>query len=531
MSVSGGLDNNINFNSTSNLGPVGNVTITGGVSGAFLHTDGAGTLTWNTGTVQPTQGTDTQIIFNDSGAYAGNTGFTFNKTTGNLDIPGNIIGASKVSGTTIGGSLVTNAQPNITSLGTLTSLILGGTLNTNSDIITNAGNIQISAGTGTFKGSGAGLSSLPGANVSEVPLATLATTATTANAVAGANVSGEVSFAQVANSVAGANVSGEVDFAATANAVAGANVSGSVSTATVAGTVSTAAQPNITSVGSLSSLSVTGNVSAGNVLGTGGVFTYVSGDGANLTAITGQNVSGEVDFAQVANSVAGANVSGTVSSATSATTATTSGTVTTSAQPNITSTGTLIALGVNGIVTAQSFTANTGLFNGDGGGLSNVVAANVSGAVANATYSTSSGSAALALDITGATQPNITSVGTLTSLTVSGNITNQTHIIKDVSSATAGGSDFAGATALTGADIFTVTTPSNDNGVKLMTATAGLCIYIKNTSSTNNLKVYPNASDSIDENGGSAMTIGALGHLQFVAHSASQWYSVGATYA
>ena len=117
------------------------------------------------GTVQPAQGADTQVIFNDGGAYAGNTGFTFNKTTGNLDIPGNIIGASKVSGTTIGGSLVTNAQPNITSVGTLTSLILGGTLNTNSDIITNAGNIEISAGTGTFKGDGAGLSSLTGANV------------------------------------------------------------------------------------------------------------------------------------------------------------------------------------------------------------------------------------------------------------------------------------------------------------------------------------------------------------------------------
>ena len=47
-------------------------------------------------------------------AYAGNTGFTFNKTTGNLDVPGNVITSSKVSGTTIGGSLVTNAQPNIT---------------------------------------------------------------------------------------------------------------------------------------------------------------------------------------------------------------------------------------------------------------------------------------------------------------------------------------------------------------------------------------------------------------------------------
>jgi len=533
MSVSGGFDNNIDFNSTSNLGPVSNVTITGGANGAFLMTDGSGTLTFDTATLVPAQGADTQIIFNDGGStYAGNTGLTFNKTSGNVAIPGNLAVTSAVSGTTLEGSLLTNAQPNITSLGTLTSLILSGNLNTNSDLITNAGNITIASGTGAFIGNGAGLTNIPGANVSEVPLATLATTATTANAVAGANVTGEVPFAQVANSVAGANVSGEVAFAATANSVAGANVTGAVATATVATTVSAADQSNITSVGTLSSLSVTGNVSAGNVSGTGGVFTYVSGDGANLTAIDGQQVTGEVDFAATANAVAGANVSGTVALATSATSATTAGTVTTSAQPNITSVGTLTVLGVNGIVTAQSFTANTGLFNGDGGGLSNVAAANISGTVANATYATSAGSAALALDITGATQPNITSVGTLTSLTVSGNITNQTHIIKDVTTATAGGTDQSGATALSGADIFSVTTPSNNNGVRLMAATPGLCIYIKNLDPTDTLKVYPASNDAIDGNGtNGAMSIGPLGQIQFVAHSSSQWYTVGATYA
>jgi hypothetical protein len=45
----------------------------------------------------------------------------------------------------------------------------------------------------------------------------------------------------------------------------GANVTGQVANALVAGTVYTNAQPNITSVGTLSSLSVTGNVTAGNV--------------------------------------------------------------------------------------------------------------------------------------------------------------------------------------------------------------------------------------------------------------------------
>ena len=92
-----------------------------------------------------------------------------------------------------------------------------------------------------------------------------------------------------ANAVAGANVSGEVTFAATANAVAGANVSGTVANATYAvtsGTVETAAQPNITSTGTLTSLVVSGNTTTGNISGTGGVFTYVSGDGANLTNIS-----------------------------------------------------------------------------------------------------------------------------------------------------------------------------------------------------------------------------------------------------
>ena len=532
LSVSAGIDNNINFNSTSNLGPVSNVTVTGGTAGSFLKTDGAGTLSFDSATLVPAQGADTQVIFNDGGTdYAGNTGFTFNKTTGNLNTPGSIIAAGGVSAGILGGSLTTIAQPNITSVGTLSSLILSGNLNTNSDLITNAGNITIAGGSGTFIGRGDGLTNIPGANITgAVPTATLATFATTANAVAGANVSGEVTFAATANAVAGANVSGAVAFATTANAVAGANVSGvvtSATSATTASTVTTAAQPNITSVGTLSSLSVTGSVSAGNVSGTGGVFTYVSGDGANLTAITGQNVSGEVDFAQVANSVAGANVSGTVSSAT---TATTSGTVTTAAQPSITSLGTLSALGVNGIITASAVVANTGLFTGDGGGLSNVASANISGTVANATYATSAGSSALALDITGASQPNVTSVGTLTNLTVSGNITNQTHIIKDVTTVTATGTNLAGATAVAGADIFTVTTPSNDNGVLLMTAVAGLCLYIKNISASNILKVYPAPGDNIDGSPG-AMSIGPKGHIQFVAHSSSAWYTVGATYA
>ena len=55
----------------------------------------------------------------------------------------------------------------------------------------------------------------------------------------------------------------------------------------------------------------------------------------------------------------------------------------------------------------------------------NIAGANVSGAVANATYADSSGTAAT---VTTAAQPNITSVGTLTSVTTSGNISTDGNI-------------------------------------------------------------------------------------------------------
>ena len=65
-----------------------------------------------------------------------------------------------------------------------------------------------------------------------------------------------------------------------------------------------------------------------------------------------------------------------------------------------------------------------------------------------------------------------------------------------------------------------------------MAATPGLCIFIKNTSGSNTLKVYPASNDAIDGNGtNGAMSIGPLGQIQFVAHSSAQWYTVGATYA
>ena len=228
-----------------------------------------------------------------------------------------------------------------------------------------------------------------------------------------------------------------------------------VTATTLNGTLGTASQTAITAVGTLGALSVTGNVGAGNVNGTGGVFTYVSGDGANLTSTAGGNVTGEVAFAATANAVAGGNVSGAVALATSATSAnavaganvtgevdfaatanavaganvsgtvalaSVAGTVSGAAQANITSLGTLTGLGVNGTITASAITANTGVFTGDAGGLSNVVGGNVTGQVANS---------AVAGTVYTAAQPNITSVGTLSSVTTSGNVDTTANVVTD----------------------------------------------------------------------------------------------------
>jgi hypothetical protein len=81
----------VNFTTTANvtLGAVGNLHIAGGTTDQLLTTDGAGNLSWTTvsgGNGAPS-GSNTQIQFNDAGAFGGNTGFTFDKTTGVLAAP------------------------------------------------------------------------------------------------------------------------------------------------------------------------------------------------------------------------------------------------------------------------------------------------------------------------------------------------------------------------------------------------------------------------------------------------------------
>jgi hypothetical protein len=163
-------------------------------------------------------------------------------------------------------------------------------------------------------------------------------------------------------STAGANITGTLGVSGN---ITGGNLSGT----SIVGTLTTAAQTNITSVGTLVSLAVTGNTTSGNFVGT------LNGSGANVTSISATNISaGTLAQARLANSAVtlgstaltlGATVTTVagLSSVTSTTfvgaltgAATTAGTVTTAAQPNITSVGTLSSVTVTANVAGGNLT-------------------------------------------------------------------------------------------------------------------------------------------------------------------------------
>jgi hypothetical protein len=143
---------NLTVTTSSNLGAVGNVTITGGTTGYYLQTNGSGVLTWVAinasgvsngtsnvsipivnGNVNLTAAGNTTLVITGTGANIdGTLNVTGNATlAGNLTTTGpsgNISGANNISANTFTGNLTTNAQPNITSVGTLSNLTISGHL-------------------------------------------------------------------------------------------------------------------------------------------------------------------------------------------------------------------------------------------------------------------------------------------------------------------------------------------------------------------------------------------------------------------
>jgi len=290
------------------------ISTTGNITGGYILGNGSQL----TGLPATYSNTNAASFLASFGSNTINT--TGNVTTGNLNVQNDavITGNLTVNGNTIfvnsnvvtindkfinlANNASTPAQADGGGIGigpisgeyaTLTFNSTANTWNTNLPLVV-AGNV-----TGNyFVGNGSTLTSITGANVTgtvanatyalsanAATYATQANYANIANSVAGANVSGSVAqadYANVANSVAGGNVTGSVaqaNYANIANSVSGGNVSGQVGNALVAGTVYTNAQPNITSVGTLSSLSSSGNITASYFIGNGSALTGIVASG------------------------------------------------------------------------------------------------------------------------------------------------------------------------------------------------------------------------------------------------------------
>ena len=137
--------------------------------------------------------------------------------------------------------------------------------------------------------------------------------------------------------------------------------------------------------------------------------------------------------------------------------------------------------------------------------------------------------------LTTAAQPNITSVGSLTSVTSAGNIQGaniiaNSYVIHSIGTGiSAAGATQGTATALT-KEINVVSTVSVGQGVALPTAVAGMTIYVVNTNA-NTVNVYPASGGTISSLGLNAAYSQPTGiMIQYVATSSTQWYMVNAPY-
>ena len=250
-------------------------------------------------------------------------------TLGNLVVSGNV-NANWVIANNLRGTIITTAQPNITSLGTLGALAVAGTatvgnLIASSNITgTNATFTQLTSATANVVGLvNAGY--LAVANTLTASAASIADSITVGNAVTAGNLIGTLLTANQKNitfvgNLTRANITG--------NLISGNITTGTIIAGNVYGTLTNPAQPRIQQVGTLAFLNVSGDAFiAGNIV-SGGAGTNMSVQTLSATDIYGANI-------YASNKL--------------------TGTIATAAQPNITSVGALTALTVNATVYGVGF--------------------------------------------------------------------------------------------------------------------------------------------------------------------------------
>ena len=305
------------------------------------------------------------------------------------------------------GTVLTNAQPNITSVGTLSSLTVSGNasvggIKTDNYYYANGSPVDFQQAAGSNTQIQFNNNNDFGASANF----TFNTATDTLTVTGNANVSGHVNAANI-NSGSGAltltangqstifNANGIVAFPANVSApnfignVVG-NISGNL---TVPG-ANTEVIFNDAGIAGASN-AFTFNKSS-NVLTVNGNISSQNANLGNLATANFVNVSSNL-------SVTGNIASGNINAGNLLTANFVTGTLTTAAQPNITSVGTLSSLDVSG---------NVGAGNVNGG---NLVTANF-----------------IAGTLTTAAQPNITSLGNLSALEVTGNILTSANVVTDL---------------------------------------------------------------------------------------------------
>ena len=525
------------INITSNVSySIGNLNIGGGAAGYVISTNGSGSLSWQDfATLSNTQGFyGNAFVMGTAAAGSTSNALTFSATTsvtdgiaslnrllGNItdasgtlihvvgnvtaanvnsrfygDINGNIIGTTGAF-TSVSGTLTTAAQPNVTSVGTLTSLAVTGNVT--------AGNVN-----STFYGDQFGNSTGTSGTFTNVT-STLQTAAqpnvTSLGTLTGLVVTGNVTAGNVAGAQFSGNIVGTTGlFSGNVNTN---NVIGTIGDFTsVNGTLQTSAQPNITSVGTLTGLVVNGNVAAthlnglfhGNIIGGTGLFS------SNITTSSYVAFGPNADLLQ-AGAVAFVNDSFGF------TTQYNSGVVLTNQQGATTQTLFLgdTAVGTNSTLLGVSVN-NTPILNLTGTGnlavtgnvfadnfIGNQFNGNVVGTFTGNISGTTASFSTIAGTLTTAAQPNITSVGTLTSLAVTGNVT-----AGNVNSTFYGDVHTNNITGING-DL-TITVPSNsvavfssDQAVKLPIGTSynrpiGVAGYIRYNTDTLSVEYFDGTS-------------------------------------
>jgi hypothetical protein len=434
---------NITANANAgNIGTSGVLVATGNITGGNLNTAGIANIGGNanvTGNLNVTANANITSNLNANNGSIGNlllVGANAN-VTGNLNVTANANITSNLNANngafgnllSVGSNLTVtaNLSANNGSFGNLLTVganaNVTGNLNVtaNANITANMSANNISVGNVLTVGANANvtgnLNVTANANITGVSsasrvISTVATgtpplTVTSTTRVANLNVdqANVADFVSVTSQSSGTFYPVFINGSSTANYALAANsgISANLANGSITATTLIA---NVTG-------NVTGNVS-GNISGTivapGANTQVIFNDSGNANATSGLTFNKSTNVLTVSGNVSAGNVSATLLT----------GTLATAAQPNVTSVGTLTSLAVTGNAIAGNVYANSGTIGaqtlkGEGGNISNIQGANVSGTVATATT---------AGTVTTAAQPNITSVGTLSVLTVSGALTS-----------------------------------------------------------------------------------------------------------